>query len=175
MIPLPQTLYLNGESAESRARDVVQADLELEEHQSDLQSSDLARLAPRIKRLRGPISVRTKLIESNCYKRYLLEQDRPVDVVRNFRMAELPKWVWVVEFQHRRARDVLGQPCVEAEMVLDPTSSNDHPAFELVATRGLAVDAGRLMRGDPDDRGLAQAVGDGARWRSMITQLPQDG
>lgn len=171
MIPLPEKVFLTGEAAETRAYALVEivgsqyAELD-DPDVEDPQANDLSRIMDVLREWRGPVSVRTRLIEGRRYKALLKRQERSQAVLRLLRLSHLPHWVWLVEFHEREARDA-GRPSVLAEVVFDSTSHDDIPTIDLVATTSLAVDAG-LERAHAESDS-AKAEGDGAMWRSMIS------
>jgi hypothetical protein len=175
MIPLPEKVFLTGEAAETAAYGYVEVAVSGEgalEEDTDLSpgDADLSELSSKLAEgWKGPVSVRTRLIEGRKYKALLERQDRSPGVLRVLRLGHLPHWVWVVEFHDRVARDggEAIEPCVLGEVVLDSTSHDDVPVIDLVATKSVAADAGfeRETPGDPD----AHADGDGTMWRSMIS------
>lgn len=173
MIPLPPKAYLTGAASETRVRQVVEAQAELERLAGNV-SGELGALAARLTKLRGSISVRARLIESNRYKDAVLRQGRSDDVCRLLRIAHLPLWVWIVELHDRARRDEspLNTPCVLAEVVLDSTSHSDDPTVCLFSTPSDSLDAG-LLREDASGSSMAHAFADGAGvpWLSLISQI----
>lgn len=193
MVPLPSKVYLTGEAAENRARQIVAAELDQAGLEQDPIATDLAKMAPSLEELRGPISVRSRLMESRRYKAVAGRQGRHDEAVRIARMANLPHWVWVVEFQDRPCRKA-GKPCVKAEVVFDATSHDEVPTVAVLTTASVAIDAGALdevifedvdevedetaagdagteIADDSDEQDaswLWHAELDGRQWRSLI-------
>lgn len=175
MLPLPANVFLTGEAAESRARQLAGAwakgagrDSTEDKPPEDPLERDMAAIAPHLTKLDGPISVRTRLIRGRTYKAVVGRQGRDPEAVRVARMANLPLWVWVVEFHNREAR-VKGDPCVLAEVVFDSTSHDDVPNIDLVSTRSIALDVERIDDEDGVEDPVAIGDADGRMWRSMIS------
>lgn len=174
MLPLPEKVFLTGEAAEIAARGTVL--LTAAEYQElddpevdDPQANDMSRVGANLQELRGPVSVRARLVEGRRYKEMLQKQERSSAPLRLLRLAHLPHWVWLIEFHDRAARDdhKVPGPCVLAEFVYDSTSHDDNPMVDLLSTTSLAADVGLSRQGEPDD--IATAEGDGAPWRSLIS------
>lgn len=167
MIPLPEKVFMTGEAAETAARgffDLIGSTPDPD----DPKSADLEAVLDELSTWRGPISVRTRLVEGRRYKSLLGRQERPDEVVRVLRMSHLPHWVWVVEFHERQARDEdPTSACVRAEIVLDSTAHDDLPILDLIATVSGAGDA--ALERSNEDSGYSDADGDGKMWRSLIT------
>jgi hypothetical protein len=155
MIPVPEKVFLTGEVAETRALGMLRAEPDLAEAEADEPVPDAADLVSGA-RPGGPVSIRSRLMEGRHYKRDLAGQGRDAEVVRVFRLAHLPHWVWVVEF-HDRARRERGEPCVLAEVVLDSTSHDDLPAVNLLATTEVALDILEYSRLAGEDHDPAPA------------------
>lgn len=171
-LPALERIELSGEAAEERAfRHVDVSARVMAAHQANPQAPepdghdrDLSQLVEQVSHLRGPISVRVQLIEGRALKAALLSQGRGDDAARVYRLARLPKWVWVAEFQDRALRG-MGKPCVRAELVLDATSPDSVPITLLSCTPSLAKDAARLLAGDSLD--VATGAGPGEPWRRL--------
>ena len=86
-------------------------------------------------------------MEGRRYKAVCDRQGRHPEDVRIVRMARLPHWVWVIEFQDRESR-LAKQPCVKAEMVFDATSHDEAPSVAVVSTVSLTLDVGALQEAD---------------------------
>jgi hypothetical protein len=175
MLPLPAKVYLTGEAAESRARQIVSAERVQAEQDEDLQSSDLSLIAPKLRRLGDGVSVRSRLIQGRRYKAIASRQGRHREAVRVARMAHLPHWIWVVEFQDSKLRET-GKPCVLAEFVFDSTSHDERPSVNLVCTASVMIDArmAAACSAAVGDRQMASAVPwlgslDKRKWRSLIS------
>jgi hypothetical protein len=74
----------------------------------------------------GQLALRTYAIRSNDFKRNLHARSIPTTIRREYGLARLPRFVWVVEAIDRQLRQV-GAPCVVGEAVLDGTSSDHAP------------------------------------------------
>jgi hypothetical protein len=175
MLPLPGKVFLSGEAAEARARGIVAAEFDHAQDEDDAMASDLAQIAPRLGDPEAGVSVRSRLIEGRRYKVMTQRQDRDPEGARIARMAHLPHWVWVVEFQDRECRDS-GAPCVLAEIVFDSTSHDERPTVDLISAPTVALDLDMIgpdvyelpaVDADPCPPWLAWL--DGRKWRSLIS------
>lgn len=170
MIPLPRKVYLTGEAAESRARQMVIAEHDQAAAENDPAASEFSDVARALAQLNGPVSVRARLVEGRRYKAIAGAQERDPAAVRVVRMTHLPHWVWLVEFQDRASRDAQ-QPSVLAEIVFDSTSHDEAPIVDLLATRSVAIDVSAAEPPDEqeadDPLWLAQTGGN--MWRSLIS------
>jgi hypothetical protein len=72
------------------------------------------------------LALRTYASQSNEFKRALLERGLPTKIRREYSLARLPRFIWVVEAIDRQLRQA-GDPCVVGEAVLDATSSDHAP------------------------------------------------
>jgi hypothetical protein len=72
------------------------------------------------------LALRIYAIRSNDFKRDLDARALPTTIRREYRLARLPRFVWVVEAIDRQLRQA-GIPCVVGEAVLDGTSSDHAP------------------------------------------------
>lgn len=147
MIPLPARVSLTGEVAEARARLIVRTEPDLAETPTP---SDFSDLAPLIRELHGSVSVRARLIEGRRYKAVAHRQGRDPEAVRVIRMATLPHWVWLVEFQDHAAREAGEADVVIAEIVFDSTSHDDAPSPLLFVTASSTID---LSEAEEEDEG----------------------
>jgi hypothetical protein len=107
--PLPQKCYLTAERAETLSVIWLNGRVAA--------SAGAAHAAKGT----GILSYRTYAVSSTKYKEALPGRGLPDDVVRAYRLANWPRYVWVVEAFDRDARDA-NQPCVFGELVLDATS-----------------------------------------------------
>ncbi len=174
ILPALERIELSGEAAEERAFAHVKTSARRyaaaqEPHARtdaplDEADEDLAALAPHIRELRGDISVRVQLVEGRALKAAICAQGRGRDAARVYRLARLPKWVWVAEF-HDRALRGTGEPCVMAEVVLDTTSHDSVPITLLSCTLRTAKDAARLRAGE--SRTTATGTGPGRPWGQL--------
>jgi hypothetical protein len=165
MIPLPSKVFLPGEEADTRARQIAsgQFDLAPADHLEHFESrSDFENFAPDLEELRGPVSVRARLMEGRRYKAMTMQQERHPQAVRLARLARLPHWVWVVEFQDRAVRDAGKKDVVMAEIVFDSTSHPTNPIALLIMTGSVAIDVAlspdeefsdQRLTADEDDQG----------------------
>jgi hypothetical protein len=172
MLPLPSKVYLSADGAEIGAINMVLTGAaRANEGLDDAQDRDFAAFADDLEVLDGPISIRTRLLQGRRFKA-ALDNSRPASVRRLYRMAHLPQYVWLVEFQDRAARN-RGEPPVLAEVVLDSTSHERLPVPKLSSTLSLSKDASEIAEGVP--LRLAQAVGPQKYWNSLISGRPARG
>jgi hypothetical protein len=120
------------------------------------------------------VSFRLQLKESHGYKRAVLEeqQSRGEKVASYLALLRLPPWVWVVEVQQRSLRES-GKPCVLAEFVYDPTSTNNAPSLCSASIAGDVWAKWPYEREEID--GYLQRGSDLAIWPSQINVLPEFG
>lgn len=159
MIPLPPKVYLSGEVAETEAHLLFRGYGQLLEAPPPWKA-----LSEGLKD-RSTISLRSVLMRSNRFKSMAGDQSRAPDHVRLIRLAQLPKWIWVVEAHNRELR-ARGEPSVVAEAVLDSTSSDGDPRLDLLSLPGTA-------RTNPPDSGPEDTARfDVAAWRSVLSFGP---
>lgn len=118
VIPLPQKVYVSGETAEKVGRDRLKSALD--------QSKD-----PRCRALRERIAskdvvFRTTALLSNEFKSGLGRRNVPEDVAASYQWARMSRWIWVVEAVDHAAWDA-GDPSVEAEVIVDATDHTGDP------------------------------------------------
>jgi len=136
MVPLPPKVLMSGEMAESWGFKLFRG---FGAFPTALPSwNSLAQVLAAVPK---GISLRTFLRDGRLYKASVAMQGRHSDVVRALRLARLPHYVWIVEAQDRNLRDA-GKPCVLAEAVFDPNSS-DHewrpPRSDAISLPGFTV------------------------------------
>jgi hypothetical protein len=122
-VPVPEKLWLAPEAAERKAGILL------------FRSSDgiaaAAGGSPPFTPLNQLISskrfaLRTYAVPSNRFKNGLAARGVAREIVREYRLARLPRFVWVVEAVDRQLR-AAGPKCVLGEAVLDATSSDHSP------------------------------------------------
>jgi hypothetical protein len=160
MVPLPSKVYLSGEMAETWGHQMLRA-----YGLSNEVPASWTTIASALGTTPKGISLRTFLRDTQTFKSALSEQRRHPDVVRALRLARLPHYVWVVEAHDRNARDA-DKPCVVAEVLFDPNSS-DHrhraPRTDAVSLPGLTVV-------NPPDEGQPVPVRYSEQpWRSQLS------
>ena len=137
MVPVPPKLFLSGEAAEMWAYSTFQIEVdEAQEGQVD-PAPEATRIVEGLNEKDRPVSVRSHLVLAREYKAMLADRGLDEPAIRLLRLASLPKWVWVVEFQERSQR-VDGKACVFAEVVLDSTSSDELPEINATVMQGGA-------------------------------------
>jgi hypothetical protein len=117
VVPLPEKVFVPGESAEAIGRTRLTEGMRL----SGTASANelLARFELGKADERG-LAIRSTAIRSNRFKETLLERGVPRDVAALYRRMQLSRWIWVVEVLDRKARGD-GEPSVLAEAVIDAT------------------------------------------------------
>lgn len=174
MLPVPEKVYVSGDGAELGAVGrVLTARARVDQGQGDDQDEDLAALAADLEFLDGPVSIRSRLVEGR-YLKAEFDGGRADAVRRLYRLAHLPQFVWVVEFQSRKLRDVDKETAfVIAELVIDSTSYEHEPFACLASTLHWSKDSREILRGAAPEEYLA--AGAGEPWRSLITGHPERG
>lgn len=166
MIPLPEKVILNGEAAETRARDIVIAGAARADTSGSQQDRDFKSFVGDLETLRGgDISIRSRLMRGRTLKRAMATQGRTAEALQVLRFATLPQWVWLVEFQSRSLRNT-GQPCVKGEIVFDSTSNDLRPRTLASSTLNEAKDASLIRQKGPANEALAPGTKD--PWPSLI-------
>ena len=131
IVPLPEKLWLPPEPVEATGAFLMQG-----------LATNVARQVPEATQLSaaitaGELALRTFAIRSNSFKASLDGRLEP-SLVREYRLARLPRYTWVVEAIDRRLR-AAGQPCVLGEAVFDATSSETLPKALIVHIPGIAL------------------------------------
>jgi hypothetical protein len=159
MVPLPPKVFLSGEMAENWAHRTLSSIGANESVPSDWRAiSEALAVTPK------GVSLRSFLRDSRDYKACLTGQGRSQATVQALRLARLPHYIWVIEAQDRKRREA-GKPCVLAEVLFDPDSS-DHkhrpPRRDSLSMPGLTVIS-------PPDGGHPVPIREPARpWRSQL-------
>jgi hypothetical protein len=159
MVPLPPKVYLSGEMAENWGHRTFSS-----VGSNPGVPASWRSLAQALGMQPKGVSLRSFLRDSREYKSALLVQGRDASTVRQLRLARLPHYVWVVE-AHERSRRNAGRPCVIAEILFDPDSS-DHehrrPRRDSLSLPGLTVIT-------PPDGGEAVPIPERKQsWRSQL-------
>lgn len=132
-VPLPDKLWLAAEAAERKgAQYVLNASNQIASAATDsLPFNTLRELINS-----NQLALRTYAIRSNDFKRDLETRGLPQSVRGEYRLARLPRFIWVVEAIDRQLRKA-GSPCVLGEAVLDGTSSDHMPQQVALHVHGL--------------------------------------
>jgi len=159
MVPLPPKVYLSGEMAENWGHRTFSS-----VGSNPGVPANWRSLAQALGMQPKGVSLRSFLRDSREYKTALLAQGRDPNTVRQLRLARLPHYVWVIEAHDRSRRDA-GHPCVIAEILFDPDSS-DHehrrPRRDSLSLPGLTVIT-------PPDGGEAVPIPERDQpWRSQL-------
>jgi hypothetical protein len=150
-VPLPEKLWLAPENAERKGGAYLLG-----------ASDEIAKATPPplpftpLQKLidDGRLALRTYAIRSNDFKRDLEARSVPATIRREYRLARLPRFIWVVEAIDRQLRQT-SAPCVLGEVVLDGTSSDHDPeqiALHVHGTMWLQQTSGNVrwpITGDP--------------------------
>ena len=122
--PLPPDLWRTAESVERAAPEFLKA-------------IDPLRGSFRFDELdaKGHITLRTRAVTARELQANANARGLPTLCVERYRMARLPKRVWVVEAVDRRLRNA-GRPSVVGEVVFDPTTAREDQDPLLVRSGG---------------------------------------
>lgn len=132
MAPLPEKLWLPSGPAEVIGATMIEA---------------LARrVAPYVSSAQeilnlistNQLAIRTYAARGNEFKASLPSRGLDASLIREYRLARLSRYIWVVEAIDRRKRSAL-EPCVLGEAVLDATSSELDPNILAVHVPGVAL------------------------------------
>lgn len=129
--PLPARIWLSGDLAEYMAGRILEQ-----------RSSSWSKATPKTREVStliatGQLSLHSYVQRSSLYKEKLIERRVDSALVREYRLARMPLYVWVVEAVDRGRRS-RGEPPVVGEVILDATSTDMDPALVAVHLPGLA-------------------------------------
>lgn len=133
-VPAPEKLWLAPEHAE---RD---GGLRLHNMATSLSSSPAGRSKCQLSDVLsgGRFALRTYAAKSNRFKTEQSARGIPDDIASAYRLASLPRYVWVVEAVDRDLRD-RGEPCVLGEALYDATSSDYRPEMLMMHVAGAML------------------------------------
>jgi hypothetical protein len=134
-VPLPDKLWLAPEAAERKGGEYLMAvstPAAAVAQQAGHAVDTLAALAAN-----NRLSLRTYAVSSNDFKQRLPARGLDPAIVREYRLARLSRYVWVIEAVDRQLREA-GQPAVLGEAVLDATSSDHDPQLLALHLHGIA-------------------------------------
>jgi hypothetical protein len=131
IVPLPEKLWLPPEAAEYAGGRFLEA---FARQVAGAGVIEAERLLEAIKA--GRLALRTYAISSNRFKVELAGRIDPT-LLREYRLARLSRFVWVVEAVDRSLR-AMGQPCVLGEAIFDATSSEHDPNALALHVPGVA-------------------------------------
>jgi hypothetical protein len=121
-VPMPDKLWLAPEAAERKGGEyLMNASQQIAAAVGTPTFTPLDQLATS-KRL----ALHTYAVRSNQFKEQLRARGLPTAIRREYSLARLPRFVWVVEAVDRQLRQT-GPRCVLGEAVLDATSSDHVP------------------------------------------------
>lgn len=133
-VPVPDKLWLSPEAAEKKGGlYLVTASRQIAAASNGvpLPFTSLVDLATS-----NRLSLRTYAMRSNDFKGQLETRRLATNIRREYRLARLPRFIWVVEAIDRAHRGT-GSPCVLGEAVLDATSSDHAPEAIALHVHGL--------------------------------------
>ncbi len=147
--PLPQKCYLSAERAEALGSFWLRA---------VAASGGTAKVAGT-EGLGDDVTIRTYAIKASKYKEGLADRSLPEAIAQLYRLANWPKYVWVVEATDRAKRDA-GVPCVIGEVVLDATAHHLASATDFTPLLSFNLRGSCVMQ-TPDHREVRRVtVGD---------------
>jgi hypothetical protein len=130
--PLPQKAYLTAERAEALATLWIRA--------AAVGSPATAQLLAE-----GRLTLRTYGIRATSYKGALGGRAIPDEVAQLYRLANWPRYIWVIEALDRDARD-RGDPSVHGEVLLDATAHHLTSANDTAPLLGLHLDGTAVLQ-----------------------------
>ncbi len=132
--PVPDKLWLSPEAAERAGQQYMLAMSKVVEDRGLVApSAALHQLDAK-----GHLAFRTFAISATAFKEAALSRGLDPASVREYRLARMPRLVWVVEaIDRRRRRD--GKPCVIGEAVFDSTSTDYDPAELIIRVPGASL------------------------------------
>jgi hypothetical protein len=151
VIPVPPKVYLTGETAESRAHEVLRSFAEQADQLGDIEAGLLD----------DSIVLRTALRSCSDYKHEIEGLTSSDEILCALRHARLPHWVWVVE-AHKRELCEKGEPCVVAAVVLDSTAFVLRPPLDILAMRSM------VLIYPPDEADVVNVDGGADPWGSLL-------
>ena len=122
-VPLPEKLWLAPEAAERKGGQYL---FNASQQIAGAWTGDRPFMTLEELVAEDRLSLHTYAVRSNDFKASLLERGFPGAIRREYALARLPRFVWVVEAIDRKLRQA-GRPCVVGEAVLDATSSDHLP------------------------------------------------
>jgi hypothetical protein len=130
IVPLPPKLWLLCEAAEAEGGTVLRSFLK------NARTCDVAACDELVRRMDARrLALRTYATASNSYKLGLVERDIDPVVLREYRLARLPRYIWVVEAIDCELREK-HEPSTVGEVLLDATSSSLYPTTLAVHIAG---------------------------------------
>jgi hypothetical protein len=122
-VPLPEKLWLAPEAAERKGGQYLYS---ASQRIANVWPNPRPFLTLEELAADGRLALRTYAVRSNSFKGSLSRRGLPTEIRREYMLARLPRFVWVVEAIDRKLRQT-GTPCVVGEAVLDATSSDHLP------------------------------------------------
>lgn len=127
IVPVPEKLWLPPEPVESLGGQLLQ--------RLEARIGEGSKLQTLIDAQR--LALRTYAIAANEFKRGLLGRKIDATIMREYRLARWPRYVWVVEAVDRDLR-ASGASCVHGEAIFDGTSSELSPICLALHIPGVA-------------------------------------
>jgi hypothetical protein len=131
IVPLPEKLWLSPEPAERTGGVTMQKMAAA----FSIRFPDSKALVDLI--TARQLALRTYATTANRFKAELGRRQVDANLIREYRLARLPRLIWVVEAVDRRLR-ARGDPSVVGEAILDATSSDHDPQFLAIHVPGVA-------------------------------------
>ena len=132
--PVPDKLWLSPEAAERTGQSYMLA------MSAEVATRGLVTPARALHTLdaKGHVAYRTYAISATAFKAAVLARGLDRSAISEYRLARLPRLVWVVEAIDRRRR-TRQQPSVIAEAVFDSTSTDYDPSELIIRVPGACL------------------------------------
>ena len=155
-VPVPERVYLPGHAAARFA-----------EEQWESVTEDRGSARP------SQHDIRTYLTHSRRYKSQLKARGAPDSMRSKFRMADLPRWIWVAEIHDAKRRRDQKHDHVVGELVIDATSDRYNPRMIIGFIPGELLEW-TGMPGEPATR-YATDIDHATRYLSGVGAMSADG
>lgn len=158
IVPMPEKLWLPPEPAEGLGARLL-----------DAWARTLAPSVPETGELlrlqdAGDLAYRTYAVDASDFKAGLLGRRVPEALQRAYRLARLPRFLWVVEAIDRTARRSGSPDCVLGKVIFDSTSSELEPASCELCCELIEARLGRARTSEfGREKTLPTALGSAAR------------
>lgn len=120
IVPLPEELWATGESVERTAAEMLGP-------AASVLAADHPQVSEVLESLDAKtLALRTFSNSSNHFKHELIKRCRDEKLLREYRVARFPRFIWVVEFVDRQKWKA-GEASVFGEIVFDGTSTDWYP------------------------------------------------
>lgn len=134
--PLPDGLWLSGESAERWGGDwlIDAANGAVNPIHEGIPIEEAQRLLDR--RDSGDLTLRTYAIASNRFKRRFAKNSKDNRAIEEYMFLALPRYIWVVEAISRKLRST-NSAAVIGEVIFDATSDDERPTVLAIRLPGV--------------------------------------